>query len=178
MSTLAPGSRSDGLSTTALPHAMAFGTIQSGTMHGKLNGVMHPTTPIGWRSERTSTPPATCGEKSPFSSSGTPHANSMHSRPRCTSPAASARVLPCWAVMTAASSSSRRATASRTANRRWARCAERAVAPGALRLDGRRDGGVDLLDGREVDLGGDRTGGRVVDGCRCGRRSPAWSGRR
>ena len=40
-----------------VPARDAFGTIHSGTMHGKLNGVMHPTTPIGWRSERTSTPP-------------------------------------------------------------------------------------------------------------------------
>ena len=55
-STEAPGSRSDGLRMTALPQAMAFGSIQSGTMHGKLNGVMQATTPTGCRSERTSTP--------------------------------------------------------------------------------------------------------------------------
>ena len=163
MSTLAPGSRSEGLSTTALPHAMAFGTIHSGTMHGKLNGVMHPTTPIGWRSDRTSTPPDTCGEKSPFRSSGTPHANSMHSRARCTSPAASASVLPCCAVMTAARSCSRRTTASRTANSTWAR------SPSVLSRHDRwastadRDGGIHLLDGGEIDLRGDGSGGGVVD---------------
>ncbi len=35
----------------ALPQAIATGCIQSGTMAGKLNGVMPATTPSGWRSE-------------------------------------------------------------------------------------------------------------------------------
>ncbi len=43
----ADGSFSLGLSTTVLPQAMAFGTNQSGTMAGKLNGEMTPTTPTG-----------------------------------------------------------------------------------------------------------------------------------
>ena len=32
-----------------LPHATALGNIQSGTMTGKLNGVMPAHTPSGWR---------------------------------------------------------------------------------------------------------------------------------
>ena len=36
----ADGSRSDGLSTNVLPHAIAIGCIHIGTMTGKLNGVM------------------------------------------------------------------------------------------------------------------------------------------
>ncbi len=47
----ADGSFSDGLSTTALPHAMATGMNHIGTMAGKLNGEMTATTPSGWRIE-------------------------------------------------------------------------------------------------------------------------------
>ena len=43
----AEGSRSLGLSTKVLPHAMATGNIHIGTMAGKLNGVMPTTTPSG-----------------------------------------------------------------------------------------------------------------------------------
>ena len=35
----------------ALPHAIATGGIHSGTIIGKLNGVMPATTPSGWRIE-------------------------------------------------------------------------------------------------------------------------------
>src|SRR5918993_5077810 len=42
------GSRSDGLSTKALPQAMAIGCIHIGTMIGKLNGVIPAATPTGW----------------------------------------------------------------------------------------------------------------------------------
>ena len=45
----ADGSLSLGFSTKALPQAMAFAHIHSGTMAGKLNGVMPATTPSGWR---------------------------------------------------------------------------------------------------------------------------------
>nr|BFE87498.1 hypothetical protein GCM10020093_100990 [Planobispora longispora] len=47
----ADGSRSDGLSTNALPQATAMGNIHIGTMAGKLNGVIPATTPSGWRIE-------------------------------------------------------------------------------------------------------------------------------
>src|SRR5580704_12658465 len=51
----ADGSFSDGLSTNALPHAMASGNIHIGTMAGKLNGVMPATTPTGCLIEYEST---------------------------------------------------------------------------------------------------------------------------
>ena len=51
MSSDADGSRSDGLSTNALPQAIAIGNIHMGTMAGKLNGVIPATTPSGWRKE-------------------------------------------------------------------------------------------------------------------------------
>ena len=51
----AEGSFSLGLSTTALPAAMATGKNHIGTIAGKLNGEITPTTPSGWRSEETST---------------------------------------------------------------------------------------------------------------------------
>ena len=47
----ADGSFSLGLSTNALPHAIALAHIHSGTMTGKLNGVMPATTPSGCRME-------------------------------------------------------------------------------------------------------------------------------
>ena len=43
------GSFSDGFSTTVLPVAIASGKNHSGTIAGKLNGEMMPTTPTGWR---------------------------------------------------------------------------------------------------------------------------------
>jgi hypothetical protein len=60
------GSRSDGLRMKALPQAMARGAIQSGTMAGKLNGVMPATTPSGWRSDQESMPEPTCSVNSPL----------------------------------------------------------------------------------------------------------------
>ena len=45
----AEGSFSLGLRMKALPQAMALAHIQSGTIAGKLNGVMPATTPSGWR---------------------------------------------------------------------------------------------------------------------------------
>jgi hypothetical protein len=43
------GTFSLGLSTNVFPHASATGYIQSGTIAGKLNGVMPTQTPSGWR---------------------------------------------------------------------------------------------------------------------------------
>ena len=43
-----------------LPQATALGIIHSGTMAGKLNGVMPATTPSGWRTVYTSMPPDAC----------------------------------------------------------------------------------------------------------------------
>jgi hypothetical protein len=47
----AEGSFSLGLSTTVLPAAIAIGKNHIGTIAGKLNGEMMPTTPSGWRIE-------------------------------------------------------------------------------------------------------------------------------
>ena len=47
----ADGSFSLGLSTTVLPAAIAIGKNHSGTIAGKLNGLMMPTTPSGSRTE-------------------------------------------------------------------------------------------------------------------------------
>src|SRR4051794_8248949 len=49
------GSRSLGLRTKVLPHAIATGNIHIGTMAGKLNGVMPATTPSGSRNDQVST---------------------------------------------------------------------------------------------------------------------------
>src|SRR5436190_22165680 len=49
------GTFSDGFSTTVLPAAIAIGKNHIGTIAGKLNGEMFPTTPHGWRIEDTST---------------------------------------------------------------------------------------------------------------------------
>src|SRR5690242_19712378 len=53
----ADGSRSDGFSTNVLPHAIATGNIQHGTIIGKLNGVIPATTPSGCRRFQLSIPP-------------------------------------------------------------------------------------------------------------------------
>nr|WP_300149725.1 hypothetical protein [Propionicimonas sp.] len=47
----ADGSFSDGLMITALPAAIAIGTNHIGTIAGKLNGEITPTTPRGCSSE-------------------------------------------------------------------------------------------------------------------------------
>ena len=58
----AEGSRSEGLRMKALPVAIAIGAIHSGTITGKLNGVMPATTPRGSRKEKTSMPVETWSE--------------------------------------------------------------------------------------------------------------------
>ena len=110
---MALGSFSLGLTTTVLPAAMAIGKNHIGTIAGKLNGVMMPTTPSGCRIEYTSTLVDTPSEKPPLSRCGMPHANSTTSRPRVTSPSASERTLPCSAVMIAAICSLRSFSSSR-----------------------------------------------------------------
>jgi hypothetical protein len=64
----AEGSFSLGFRTKALPHAIAVPHIQSGTMTGKLKGVIPATTPSGWRLEYTSTPREAWAEWPPFKS--------------------------------------------------------------------------------------------------------------
>ncbi len=107
------GTFSDGLKTNVLPHAIASGSIQSGTIAGKLNGVMPTATPSGCRIVWQSTPRDTCSSVSPMSSVGMPHENSTTSRPRCTDPRASSSVFPCSVTMSRATSSLCRSRRSR-----------------------------------------------------------------
>src|SRR5499426_1702766 len=99
----AEGTFSEGLRMNALPQAIATGNIQSGTITGKLKGVIPAHTPTGWRTVWQSTPVPTFSECSPFRRCGTPQANSTTSIPRCTEPIASGSVLPCSSVTIRAS---------------------------------------------------------------------------
>ncbi len=76
------GTFSLGLKTKVLPQARASGNIQSGTMAGKLNGVMPTQTPNGWWMVSQSTPRAMFSSVSPMSNVGMPQAYSMFSIPR------------------------------------------------------------------------------------------------
>src|SRR5688572_19383129 len=64
--TEADGTLSLGLSTNELPQAIAAANIDTGTMMGKLNGVIPAHTPSGWRNEYVSTPLETCSAYSPL----------------------------------------------------------------------------------------------------------------
>ena len=100
-----------------LPAAIAIGKNHIGTMAGKLNGLMTPTGPSGWRIEDTSTLVEAFSVIPPLSRWGMPQANSTTSRPRETSPSASETTLPCSAVMISASSCLRALSSSRKLNR-------------------------------------------------------------
>ena len=113
---------SEGFSTTVFPQAMAIGVIHSGTITGKLKGVMQPTTPTGSRTDIRSTPVETCDELSPFSSWEIPQANSTVSSPRCISPRASGFVLPCSPAMVSESSSAASSSRLRKRNMICVRC--------------------------------------------------------
>src|ERR1700685_2940502 len=119
----AEGSFSDGLSTNVFPQAMASGNIHIGTMAGKLNGVMPATTPTGCLIEYESTSVETFSENPPLSRCGMPQANSMTSRPRATSPAASEATLPCSSVISSPSWRAWERTSSRNENSTEARLA-------------------------------------------------------
>ena len=82
----ADGSFSDGFRTNALPQATALASIHSGTITGKLNGVMPATTPTRLQHGVDVDPGDTSELWEPFSRCGMPQANSTHSRPRATSP--------------------------------------------------------------------------------------------
>src|SRR5437016_5832649 len=101
--TEAEGTFSEGFRMNVLPQAIAIGNIHSGTITGKLNGVMPAQTPTGWRSVCVSTWVPTFSAYSPLSRWGMPQANSTTSMPRCTEPIASGSVLPCSSVTRRAS---------------------------------------------------------------------------
>ena len=82
MRTAVSGTFSLGLRTNVFPHAMAIGYIHSGTIAGKLNGVMPAHTPIGSRMVTPSISSAICGSDSPLRMCGMPQPNSTTSMPR------------------------------------------------------------------------------------------------
>ena len=82
-----------------LPAAIAIGKNHIGTIAGKLNGEMMPTTPSGSRLECTSTPVETLLGVPALEQVAIPQANSTTSWPRVISPSASESTLPCSAVM-------------------------------------------------------------------------------
>ncbi len=72
-----------------LPAAIASGYIHSGTMNGKLKGVIPAATPTGKRTSSESIPRLIWSRLVPIISVGMPHAKSTTSMPRRISPAAS-----------------------------------------------------------------------------------------
>src|SRR4029077_19985925 len=116
------GSLSDGFRTKVLPQAIAMGKIQSGTIMGKLNGVMPTQTPTGYRTDQLSTEVPTRSTVSPIMSVGAPQANSMHSMPRSNDPCASSRVLPFSSVISPTISSALASSSSRNLNSTLQRC--------------------------------------------------------
>ncbi len=96
------GTSSDGFRIRQFPSAIALGSVQCGTMLGKLNGAMDATTPTGCRSVRHSTPRLT-SITSPVTICGSEQANSVSSIALEISASASDLVLPCSSLMRAAS---------------------------------------------------------------------------
>ncbi|MCY1536809.1 hypothetical protein D9M68_722800 [compost metagenome] len=126
------GSRSEGLRMKQLPQAMASGYIHSGTMAGKLNGVMPATTPSGWKSLQASMFGPTLRLYSPLRISGAAQAYSTFSMPRLSSPAASSRVLPCSSLISLEMAASFCSSSCLKRNSTWAR-----LAGGVLRQAGK-----------------------------------------
>src|SRR5260221_14025140 len=116
------GTLSDGFRIKVLPQAIAKGNIHSGTMMGKLNGVMPTHTPTGYRVDQLSTEVPTRSTVSPIIRVGAPQANSMHSMPRSNDPCASSRVLPFSSVMRPTSSCAFASSNSRNLNSTLQRC--------------------------------------------------------
>jgi len=101
-----------------LPHPIAKGRNQNGTIAGKLNGTIAAQTPTGWRTVSASTLRATSSSTRPCIVVGIAHAHSTISIMRATSARASSSVLPISVVTDRASSSRRASSPSRRANRR------------------------------------------------------------
>src|SRR4051812_31928531 len=116
------GTLSDGFRIKVLPQAMARGNIQSGTMMGKLNGVIPTHMPTGYRVDQLSTEVPTRSTVSPIIKVGAPQANSMHSIPRSNEPCASSRVLPFSSVISPTSSCAFASSSSRNLNNTLQRC--------------------------------------------------------
>ena len=158
---LGEGSCSDGLRMKALPHASATGAIHSGTMTGKLNGVMPATTPSGIRMLCESTPVDTCGVFSPLSRWPRPQANSTTSSPRVTSPR---RVVEHLAVLARDQRGQLVLVGGdelAEAEHHLGALGERGGAPLLGGLRRRLDRAVDVVGRGERDAGDDLAGGRV-----------------
>ncbi len=125
------GTCSDGFSTKVLPHPIANGRNQKGTIAGKLNGTIAAHTPTGWRTNSASTLRDTSSMIRPCIVVGTAHAHSTISIIRATSARASAIVLPISVVTERARSSRRASSASRRAN---------SVRPRSITLTARQTG--------------------------------------
>ena len=99
-----------------LPHAIANGRNQNGTIAGKLNGTIAAHTPTGWRTVSASIPRATSSRIRPCMVVGIAHAASTISIIRATSARASPIVLPISVVTDRARSSLRVVSRSRSSN--------------------------------------------------------------
>jgi len=97
------GTISEGFRIMQFPKARAFGSVQCGTMCGKLKGEIDATTPSGFCSTRHSTPGLT-SSTSPCTSCGSEQANSVSSMLFATSAVASPIVFPFSSWTMAASS--------------------------------------------------------------------------
>src|SRR6266700_666629 len=116
------GTLSEGFKTNVLPQAIAMGNIHSGTMKGKLNGVIPTQTPTGYRVDQLSTEVPTRSTVSPIINVGAPQANSMHSMPRSKDPCASSVVLPFSSVSSATNSREFASSSSRNLKSTLQRC--------------------------------------------------------
>ena len=99
-----------------LPHPIANGRNQNGTIAGKLNGTIAAQTPTGWRIVSASIPRETSSRMRPCMVVGIAQAASTISIMRATSARASAIVLPISMVTERAMSSRRLSRPSRSAN--------------------------------------------------------------
>ena len=145
-----------------LPHAMANGRNQNGTIAGKLNGTIAAQTPTGWRIVSQSTAVAT------FSSIAALHRlRDRRSRPRSSRsrgrPRRARRAASCPSrVVTDRASSSWCASSTCAEAEQPARALDRrAAAPRGERLAGRGHGGVDVGRRRERHPRQHLAGGRV-----------------
>ena len=110
------GTCSDGFSTNVLPHAIAKGRNQNGTMAGKLNGTIAAHTPTGCRIVSASMLRETSSRMRPCMVVGMAVAASTISIIRATSARASTSVFPISVVTDRASSSLRATRRSRSSN--------------------------------------------------------------
>ena len=157
------GTCSEGLSTNVLPHAIANGRNQNGTIAGKLNGTIAAHTPTGWRTVSASTLRATSSMIEPCIVVGTAQAASTISIMRPTSARASGSVLPISIVTVRASSSLARDELLAQREQAARALGHGDGAPRGQRLARGVDGGVELGGGGERHARQHLAGGGVRD---------------